>query len=452
MKPWRDTRYVRTADGVYIGYQAVGEGPVDVAVEFNIDEGNVDLMWDEPDWRPYLLGTLEFARLIIHDRRATGVSSRNVPPPNLETQVSDLLAVLDAAKSERPLLAGGLDGGQVMTMFAATHPDRAAGIVWNTPAARTAWAPDYPWGRGPRDYERSQWEASVWGTADWARGLADWREAERRGVPLEGLGPVEHDQGRLDVYARIVRNTASPDVAAEIHRIYWETDLRGILPSVTCPVALITGEADGRAEAEYVASLLPNATLHVTPGRSGNQPDVFLAVMREMAGVTPPASTVDTVLATVLFTDIVESTQRQAALGDRAWKDLVTSHHAVVRAALARWRGTENDTAGDGFYATFDGPARAIRCALEVTEQVQQLGIAVRAGIHTGECELIEGKAAGLTVSIGARVAATAEPSEVRVSQTVKDLVAGSGFTFSDAGSHQLKGVPDTWRLFRVTA
>jgi pimeloyl-ACP methyl ester carboxylesterase len=271
-RPAPQTRYVKTSDGIFIAYQVVGDGPVDIAIAFNIDEGNVDLMWDEPDWRPFLDGALEFGRLILHDRRATGVSSRNVPPPNLETQVADLLAVLDAAQSERPLLTGGTDGGQLLAMFAATHPDRVYGLVWNNPAARSAWAPDYPWGRGPQEYERSMRDAAAWGTADYGRGVADWREAERRGVALDAMGYVEHDPQRIETYARIVRNTATPDVAFEIYRIFWETDVRGILPSVICPAALVTGVEDGTAEAEYVASLMPNATVHVTEGRSGAAP------------------------------------------------------------------------------------------------------------------------------------------------------------------------------------
>jgi class 3 adenylate cyclase/pimeloyl-ACP methyl ester carboxylesterase len=450
MKNAPETLYVKTTDGVYIAYQVVGEGPVDVAVSFNIDEGNVDLMWDEPDWRPYLEGTLGFARLILHDRRGTGVSSRNVAPPNLETQVSDLLAVLDVAKSDRPLLVGGLDGGQALAMFAGTHPDRVSGFAWNNPAARTAWAPDYPWGRGPQEYERDLRDSMAWGTSEYGRSLADWREAERRGIAVNDLGSVDHDRQRLAAYTRIVRNTATPDVALEIKRIFWETDIRGILPSVTCPTALVTGAEDGTAEAEYVASLMPNAKVHVTEGRSGANAVAFLEIVRGLAGVKPPPTGLDTVLATVLFTDIVDSTTHQAALGDSGWKELVGAHHELVRDALARWRGVENDTAGDGFYATFDGPARAIRCALEILAQVRPLGLEVRAGIHTGECEIVDGKAAGMTVSIGARIASSAEASELLVSQTVKDLVAGSGFSFRDAGERAFKGVTEPWRLFRV--
>ena len=359
--------------------------------------------------------------------------------------------MLDAAKSDKALLAGGTDGGLVLAMFAATHPDRVSGFAWNNPAAKSAWSPDYPWGRGQEEFEQSQRDALVWGTSDYGQGVARYREAERRGVQLAALGDVESDPERVAIYARIVRNTASPDVAVEINRIFWETDVRGVLPSVLCPTALVTGIEDGTAEAEYVASLMPNATVHVTKGRAGLAVEAYLEIVRNLAGVEAPAVGLDTVLATVLFTDIVDSTKQQAAIGDRAWKELVGKHHAIVRGSLDRWRGAENDTAGDGFYATFEGPARAIRCALEIVERVTDLGVAVRAGLHTGECELIDGKPAGISVSIGARVASTAEPSEVRVSQTVKDLVAGSGFTFADAGMHELKGVPDASHLYQVT-
>ncbi len=446
-----DTDFVRTADGVYIAYQVVGDGPVDVAIGFHADESNVDLMWDEPDWRPFLTGTAEFARVILHDRRGLGVSSRNVPPPNLETQVSDLLTVLDVAGSERPILLGGGVGADAMhPLFAATHPDRVSGLVWNLPVARTAWAPDYPWGLGPDEYERSMQMSLTWGTSAYGRSIADWRTAERIGVPLAELTAVVEDREHVNAYAKINRNTASPDVAREISRINWETDVRAILPSVHAPTALITGTKDNIEEAEYIASLMPNATLHVFEGRSGLLYKPLLEIVRKMAGIEAPALALDTVLSTVLFTDIVESTAKQATLGDHAWKDMILAHHAIVREALRQWRGVENDTAGDGFYATFDGPARAIRCALQIGEQVRELGIQIRAGVHTGECEVIDGKCVGISVSIGARVAAAAGPSQVLVSQTVKDLVAGSGLTFADGGEHELKGVPGQWHLYRV--
>jgi len=458
-----ETRYVETPDGVYIAYQAVGDGPVDIALDFNVNESNVDLMWEEPDWAPFLTGIAEFARLIIHDRRGVGVSSRNVPPPNLETRVSDLVAVLDEVGSDRPILGAGRDSGCMHALFAATHPDRVSGLVWNTPAARVAWAPDYPWGQPSEDFHASLQQARSWGTGDQLRRLARLREAERAGVAFDPalyrpssaedlVAGSEDDPVRLAAYGKVIRNTATPDVAEQIDRIDFETDVMPLLPSVHAPATLVGVEVDQVEEARYIASLIPNATLHVVSGSSGLAVEPILRVFRNMAGIESAPVAIDTVLSTILFTDIIDSTAKQAAMGDRLWKDLVLAHHSIVRAALSRWRGVENDTAGDGFYATFDGPARAIRCALEISERVRHLGIEVRAGVHTGECEIIDGKSAGITVSIGARVASKAGPSDVLVSQTVKDLVAGSGLTFQDAGEHELKGVPESWRLYRVRA
>jgi class 3 adenylate cyclase/pimeloyl-ACP methyl ester carboxylesterase len=443
-----ETKYVKMPDGVYIAYQAVGDGPADFVFDFNEDESNVDLMWAEPDWEPFLTGATAFGRVIVHDRRGLGVSSRNVPPANLETRVSDLLAVLDAVGSVRPILTAGSDTGAMHALFAATHPDRVTGLLWNNPVARTAWSPDYPWGQGREEFELAMRLSDAWGTTEYSRALAELRETERIGRPTSRAVRTGIERPQLSDYGRINRNTATPDVARDIARIRWDTDVRGILPSVHAPVVLVTGSQDRADEAAYIASLMPNATVHTVPGRSGIAHVPILDIMRRMAGADPPAPELETVLATVLFTDIVEATKIQATLGDRGWRDLVQHHHALVREALRRWRGTENDTAGDGFYATFDGPARAIRCALQIVEEVRGLDLEVRAGVHTGECELLDGKYTGIAVSIGARVASKASPSQVLVSQTVKDLVAGSGFTFADAGEQDLKGVPGRWRLY----
>jgi class 3 adenylate cyclase len=254
-------------------------------------------------------------------------------------------------------------------------------------------------------------------------------------------------------YARVTRNTFSPDVAETLTRILWQTDVRDILPTVRTPTALIVGEADAQAErdeAEYVASLMPNATVHVLQGRSGMQIDEQMAIIRELAGIGR-GSVISTVLVTVLFTDIVDSTRKQADLGDRRWRELVLEHHAAVRAALSHWEGTEHDTAGDGFFASFVGPARAIHCAQEIATTVSSLGIETRAGVHIGECEVIDGKPGGLAVTIGSRIAAKAGGSEILVSRTVKDLVAGSGLGFEDAGEHELKGIPGSYSLYRAT-
>jgi class 3 adenylate cyclase len=288
----------------------------------------------------------------------------------------------------------------------------------------------------------SERELEHWGTLEGAR---IWAEAEA----MEGRVFTEE---YVSAYARLSRHTATPDVASQMTRNWYETDVRSILPSVNVPALLLAQEGDVE-EAQYIASLMPRAELRLLPAGdpfSAELVSAGLEEVRRFVGVEPPKPELDTVLATVLFTDIVSSTERQSALGDHAWKDLIQQHHAAVRDALQRWRGVEVDTAGDGFYATFDGPARAIRCALDIAQHVRELGIEIRAGVHTGECEIVDGKCTGISVTIGARVAATAGPSEVRVSQTVKDLTAGSGLSFEDAGEHELKGIPDRWHLYRV--
>ncbi len=439
-----ETRYVKTPDGVYIAYQVVGEGPVDVAVDFHSWASNVDLMWDEPIWRPFMQEVAQFARLVLHDRRGLGESSRNVPPATLETRVADQLAVLDAIGSERPILAAAGPTGAMYALLAAGHPDRVSGFVWNQPSARAAWASDYPWGGGPEQYERSMKHAEAYGTPEQLRELVELLRAE-----LDE--PARWDEEAwLRVYGRILRNTSTPDVARDIERIWWDTDVRAVLPAIQARVALMAGTRDRIEEARHLASLIPDASVTVVEGHAGQQVRPFIEAVHRLAGIEAPPPEVETVLTTVLFTDIVGSTERQADLGDRGWRDLVQAHHAVVREALRRWRGLEADTAGDGFYATFDGPARAIRCALEIVSGVRPLGIEVRAGVHTGECEVADGKCTGLTVSIGARVAASAGPGQVLVSQTVKDLVAGSGLRFTDLGEQTLKGVPGAWRLHVV--
>jgi class 3 adenylate cyclase/pimeloyl-ACP methyl ester carboxylesterase len=446
----RETQYVKTADGVHIAYQVVGSGPVDLAMDFHAYAGNVDLIWDEPDWGPLLVGFSEFTRLILHDRRGSGASTRNVPPPNLETRAGDLLTVLDAIGSESPVLGAAASTGAMHALFAATYPARTSGFVWNYPRARLAWAPDYPWGQGPEMFEAALAETASWGTTEYARDLALGRAAQRAGTPHDERVELTIDEDLVRRYARVTRNTLSPEVAAAMTQIIWQTDVRDVLPSVHTPTALVVGDADAPAEldeAEYVASLMPNATVHVLSGRSGLQFEALMDILRELAGIER-RSAVSTVLATVLFTDLVDSTRKQAELGDRRWRELVLAHHAAIRAALSHWGGTEHDTAGDGFFASFAGPARAISCAHEIAERVGDLGMQTRAGVHIGECEVIDGKPGGLAVTIGARLLSTAGPREVVVSQTVKDLVAGSGFSFTDRGESKLKGIPDRWRLY----
>jgi class 3 adenylate cyclase len=335
-------------------------------------------------------------------------------------------------------------------LFAATYPDRTSGLAWNYPRPRLAWAPDYPWGQRPDSFDAALAEARNWGTTEQAREQAQNRAAQRLGVPHDQRHTLTVDEDVVRRYARVTRNTLSPDVAEALTRILWQTDVRDILPSVHTPTALIVGDADAQAdreEAEYVASLMPNARVHLLPGRSGLQIEAQMSIFRKLAGIERSAA-VSTVLATVLFTDIVDSTPKQAELGDRRWRELVLAHHSAVRAALSHWGGTEHDTSGDGFFASFVGPARAIHCAHEIAARVADLGIETRAGVHIGECEVIDGKPGGLAVTIGSRLLGAAGPREVVVSGTVKDLVAGSGFSFTDRGERELKGVPDLWRLF----
>ena len=442
MKSARDTRYARTSDGAYIAYQTIGTGPIDLVYQFDWF-GNVDAIWEDPDLRVIFEGLASFSRLILHDRRATGLSSRGVPVPDLETRIGDLRAALDMIGAERPVLGGEREGGAPNVLFAATHPHRVRSLFWYSPSARSTWAPDYPWG-APADYvELDQRALELWGTYEYGRALID----------TEGTFGHDIRDDEAHTFAKLSRATATPDVARELARVWYETDVRDVLPSVRVPTLLLAYEGNAMevAEAEYVASLIPDANLVIRPGTRDADLAGFSDTVRDFLGVDREPG-IETILSTVLFTDIVGSTAKQAELGDHRWKALVERHHLLVRGALGRWRGVENDTSGDGFFATFDGPARAIRCAQDVVESVRDLGIQIRAGVHTGECELVDDKVGGLAVTIGARIAGLAGPSEVLASQTVKDLTAGSGLTFQDAGEHALKGVPDSWRLYRVVS
>jgi class 3 adenylate cyclase len=437
----RDTRYARASDGAYIAYQIAGDGPVDIVWQLDWF-GNVDVIWEDPSHGREFAGLARFSRLIVHDRRGTGLSSRNVPPPNLETRVSDLLCVLDAVGSTRPVLCGGRESGSPNALLAATEPDRVRSMVWYAPSARSVWTPDYPWGARPEYVEMDQRALESWGTVEYSQAF----------VEVEAASGHRVEENRPGLAGLLSRHTATPDVAKELSRIWYETDVREVLRAVHVPTLLIAYEGipEDLAEAQHVVGLIPGAELAVLPGDELTQDfDAYVELVRTFIGVDRPVD-LDSVLSTVLITDIVGSTERQAALGDHGWKGLVERHHAVVRETLERYRGVEVDTAGDGFFATFDGPARAIRCAQELSGSVRGLGIEIRAGIHTGECEFINDKIGGIAVTISARISAMAGPSDILISQTVKDLVAGSGLAFEDGGEHELKGVPDRWHLYRV--
>lgn len=437
-----DTHYVLTPDGVYLAHQTVGEGPVDVVVQIDWP-GNIDVTWEFPVMRALLTNLATFSRVILHDHRGIGLSSRDVPIPTLETRVSDLGLILDALGSEHPTLVGTAASGAVNAVFAATRPERTGAIAWIDPVARYRWAPDNPWGRPQEELEAELRDLELWGTDAYGRAFAEYEAAIGNPIPEEDAA----------VFARASRNACTPDVARELSMMWADTDVRDVLATIQVPTLILShvdlGERDRAAD---VATRIAGAELVEIRGLgySSETMETAAAEISRFIGVARPPTDLDTVLATVLFTDIVGSTERAAALGDRRWAELVEQHHERVRAALERWHGTERDTAGDGFYATFEGPARAIRCAHEIVERVRELGIEVRVGIHTGECRMIDRTVGGITVAIGARIAATAGPSEVRTSRTVKDLVAGSGLAFADAGEHDLKGVPGRWQLFLV--
>ena len=359
--------------------------------------------------------------------------------------MDDVRAVMDAVDSERAVLYGVSEGGPMSMLFAATYPERTVALIMSGASARYAWAPDYP--GGIHEEENNAYLEEVrtgWGTREMAA-----EELESWAAPGQATDPAA-----IEWFATIMRVGASPGSAAANQRMCFEIDVRDVLPAIQVPTLVLhrEGDRDITAPGSYMAERIPGSKLVVLPGDDhapwfGEVEAELEAIQTFVKGVRHEEAELDRVLATVLFTDIVGSTERATGLGDTAWKDLLERHHAAVRAMIARYRGTEVDTAGDGFLATFDGPARGVKCAQAISEAVLPLGLQIRAGIHTGEVETIDGKVGGIAVHIGARVGALAGPSEVLVSSTVKDLVAGSGLTFADAGEHELKGVPDRWRL-----
>jgi class 3 adenylate cyclase len=418
-----------------------GEGPIDVVFQPEWP-GNIDMVWQHPLFEPFLRTLSTFSRVILHDHRGVGLSSREVGLPNVETRVSDLVAVLRATATRRPVLIGVLASGGVHALLAAMHPRIPRALVWPEPMARYSWALDYPWGVTEEDRELGSGYLDLWGTDGYAKAFHEDEAAMGNLLPPE----------EMPFIAMHTRNACTPNVAARLDEIWSETDVRGVLGAVNVPTLLLVHDQNND-EVEYVASQMPAAEIRRMPGAAWDVKDLpaWALEIREFVGAAPSVAP-DAVLATVLFTDIVGSTERQASMGDRAWKDLVSKHHAIVREALGRYGGVEIDTAGDGFYATFDGPAWAIRCALEISERVRGLGIEIRAGIHTGECQVIDNKLGGISVTIGNRISALGGPSDVLASQTVKDLVAGSGLTFDDAGEHELKDVPNSWHIYRVVS
>ena len=432
-----DIRYARS-EGASIAYQVVGDGDIDLVFVPDY-ASNLVYGWEHPYWRDFYALLARSFRLILFDKRGTGVSDRHGQFATLETRMEDLRAVLEAAGSSEAVVLAAHDGCDMAILYAATYPERVSVLALFHPTA----SPKEP------DEWQQDWLRRVrfeWGTQGFADEL------------LRVICPTLLEQGdaaRL-WFANELRVGLSPEFAYALNRAFMESDLRPILPAVKTPT-LVFYRRDWRDAAVSldVASRIEGARAVALPGFDYwglfLSPEVVDELVQFVAGRAMP-EVPDSVLATVLFTDIVGSTSRAAERGDRGWRELLDKHHALVRRELARFRGEEKDTAGDGFFATFDGPARAIRCAQSVSGQVCELGLELRAGLHTGECQLHEDKVTGIAVSIGARVAGLAAPGEVLVSSTVKDLVAGSGIEFEDRGDHELKGVPGAWRLYAVAS
>jgi class 3 adenylate cyclase len=438
-----ETFYATTEDGVSIAYQVVGDGPVDLVLEL-ANWGNVEVMWELDALKDLFERFSRFSRLVLHDRRGTGLSG-GVSFPNLETRVKDLLAVLDAVRSPRAVLFGDGTSGATFALFAATYPNRAASLVWHRAVATTRWSPEYPWGATPEEHRK---EAALLRSEMGSKDIAhQW---------IVNYAPSLAGDERLEaLMARLDRHFMAPSTAAEWIQVGGETDVTAVLPLLRCPTLLLDSAQSSTApETQHVQSMIPGAQLQLISGDPYKLPygdrAQLVGAVQAFIGREQANAASSTVLGTVLFTDIVKSTERLAAMGDQAWAEVIRRHHTIVREALRRWQGIENDTAGDGFYATFDGPARAIRCALDVVIRLSEIGLEIRAGIHTGECEVVDGKRSGLAVTIGSRIAGIAGPKEVLVSRTVKDLTAGSGFSYDDKGEHELKGVPEGWQIYRV--
>jgi class 3 adenylate cyclase len=424
----------------------VGDGPLDL-IYVPGWVSHVELAWEEPSLARFLGRLASFTRLIVFDKRGTGLSDR-VPPsqlPPLEERMDDLRAVMDAAGSQRAAIFGFSEGGNLSALFAASHPERTRALLLFGTFARRLRSPDYPW--APTIDQRQQFYEDV--ERDWGRDLD-----LSLYVPSKARDPAF--MSRLTTY---FRNAASPGAAVTLLRMNSAVDIRHVLPAIHVPTLVMNRTGDRSVhvdEGRWVAQQIPGARFVELAGEDhmpwvGDQDSVLDEIQEFLTGDRPEREP-DRVLVTVLVTDIVGSTRHAARLGDRAWGALLERHHAIVRRELDRFRGVEIDTAGDGFLATFDGPARAVGCANRIRDAVKPLGIEIRAGLHTGEIELAGGKVHGIAVHTGARIAAQAQAGEVLVSSTVKDLVSGSGIEFTDRGAHALKDIPREWQLFAAGA
>ena len=435
-----DLEYARSGD-VAIAYQVVGDAENDIVW---IRGGINDTLssWEHPAFVERMKRLTGFARVLLFDKRGTGHSDHVRDLTSLDARMDDVRAVMDAAGSSHAILTAFEEGARLALLFAATYPERVDALLLVDPYVRYTRSEDHPWGRSPDDVRALVAEVSRrWGDRDFLEGV------------LHRNFPDSHDPEVEEWWVRHERRGASPGAAAAWFRGVTSADVTDILPSVRASVVAVRF-FQPMERIRYLTDRLLDARIIDAEGTGprvpfGGAEEIVLGELETLASGASPAPA-DRVLTTVLFTDIVDSTARAAAVGDRAWADLIERHHALVRGELARHRGKEIDTAGDGFFATFDGPGRAIRCAQAIIEAVQALGLELRAGAHTGECELAAGKVAGIAVVVGARVAAVAAPGQILATSTVKDLVAGSDLVFEELGEYELKGVPGKWTLYAV--
>ncbi|HJU86827.1 MAG TPA: adenylate/guanylate cyclase domain-containing protein, partial [Gemmatimonadota bacterium] len=431
--------------GVHIAYQVIGEGPLDL-VFVSGWISHVELYWEIPEIADFFRRLASFSRLIVFDKRGTGMSDRvsSSELPTLEQRMDDVRAVMDAVGSERAVLMGLSEGGPMNLLFAATYPDRTRALVLMSTYARMLEGPDYPFGTPPAVFD------------DLLGRIVDGWGA---GIGFHTLMPsMGSTPGWLETWSRFQRLSASPGAAVDLLRMAADVDARAILPAITVPTLVLHRAGDRWVSVEkgrYLAQHIAGARYVEFPGNDhlpffGDSDRVVSEIQEFLTGAREGPD-YDRVLATILFVDIVGSTEHAASIGDRRWREVLASFYVIARREFQRFRGRELDTAGDGIFASFDGPARGIRCAAAIERGVRQIGIDVRCGLHTGECEVIGEKLSGIAVHAGARIASQARPRQVLVSQTVKDLVAGSGLQFQPAGTHALKGIPGEWPLYSVS-
>jgi class 3 adenylate cyclase/alpha-beta hydrolase superfamily lysophospholipase len=440
-----ETKFTQNGE-ISIAYQVVGNGPFDLVIVPGF-VSHLEQAWEDPSYSRFLMQLASFSRLILFDKRGTGLSDRIGGIPTLEERMDDVRAVMDSVDSQQAALFGISEGGPMSVLFAATYPERATALVLYGSIAKGSRAPDYPWGGDLEDD----------GTKAWLEG---WRTKWGGVYEIETWAPsMADDEVFRQWWAKYLRLSASPSAVIKVFEMNMGIDIRDILPSIQIPTIVLHRTGDQAVEIEqgqYLAKNIPGAKFLELSGEDhlwwvGDSESIVNEIQEFLTGEQPPME-IDRVLATVLFTDIVDSTKRTAEMGDSRWKDVLDTHNAVMVKEINRFRGRTIRSTGDGYLAVFDGPGRAIRCGTAVRNELGQHGIEIRTGLHTGEIDLMGDDVGGIAVNIAARVLAEAADNEVWVSRTVKDLVVGSGFTFEERGTHNLKGVPGEWSSYSVEA